>query len=41
MIQARLKGSGMRWRRANVNPMLTLRNGVCNQRWLETWQTAS
>ncbi|EFH85400.1 hypothetical protein Krac_6619 [Ktedonobacter racemifer DSM 44963] len=41
VVEARLKGTGMRWKRANVNPMLALRNGVCNQRWLETWQTAS
>jgi hypothetical protein len=31
----------MRWERKNVNPMLTLRNGVCNERWQETWHTAS
>jgi hypothetical protein len=40
VVEARLKGSGMRWERTNVNPMLTLRNGVCNQRWQETWHTA-
>lgn len=41
VVEARLKGTGMRWERTNVNPMLTLRNGVCNERWQETWQTAS
>lgn len=41
VVQARLKGAGMRWERKNVNPMLALRNGVCNERWQETWQTAS
>lgn len=40
VVEARLKGSGMRWERTNVNPMLTLCNGVCNERWQETWQTA-
>jgi len=41
VVEARLKGSGMRWERTNVNPMLALRNGVCTDRWLETWQTAN
>jgi hypothetical protein len=41
VVEARLKGSGMRWERTNVNPMLALRNGVCNERWQETWYTAS
>ena len=38
VVEARLKGAGMRWRRENVNPMLVLRNAVCNRRWNETWQ---
>ena len=33
-------GAGMRWDRHNVNPMLALRNAVCNRRWNETWQAA-
>lgn len=41
VVEARLKGSGMRWERTNVNPMLALRKGVCNERWQETWHTAS
>jgi hypothetical protein len=41
VVEARLKGSGMHWERTNVNPMLALRNGVCNERWQETWHTAS
>jgi hypothetical protein len=41
VVEARLKGTGMRWERKNVNPMLALRNGVCNDRWQETWDTAS
>jgi hypothetical protein len=40
VVEARLKGAGMRWGRQNVNPMLVLRNGVCNRRWHETWTTA-
>ena len=39
VVEARLKGAGMHWQRNNVNPMLALRNGLCNERWLETWQT--
>ncbi len=38
VVEARLKGAGMRWERHNVNPLLTLRNAVCNRRWNETWQ---
>lgn len=40
VVEARLKGAGMHWQRKNVNPMLALRNGVCSQRWQETWRTA-
>src|SRR5881275_2729585 len=40
VVEARLKGAGMRWERHNVNPMLALRNAVCNRRWNETWQTS-
>ncbi len=40
VVEARLKGAGMRWGRQNVNPMLVLRNAVCNRRWNETWTTA-
>lgn len=40
VVEARLKGAGMRWERKNVNKMLTLRNGVCSDRWQETWQEA-
>lgn len=37
VVEARLKGAGMRWKRHNVNPMLVLRNAVCNRRWHQTW----
>ena len=36
VVQSRLKGPGMHWERRNVNPMLALRTGVCNERWEET-----
>jgi hypothetical protein len=38
VMQARLKGAGMRWERNTVNPMLALRMALCNDRWLENWQ---
>jgi hypothetical protein len=37
VVEARLKGAGMRWGRQNINPMLVLRNAVCNRQWHETW----
>jgi hypothetical protein len=40
VVQTRLKGAGMRWQRCNVNPMLALRNAVCNERWSEMWHVA-
>jgi hypothetical protein len=40
VVETRLKGPGMHWERKNVNPMLALRNAVCNERWLEMWQKA-
>ena len=36
VVQARLKGPGMHWEPRNVNPMLALRTGECNDRWEET-----
>jgi hypothetical protein len=41
VVEARLKGAGMHWTRASVNPMLTLRNAVCNDRWEEAWRESS
>jgi hypothetical protein len=38
VVEARLKGAGMHWSRASVNPLLALRNAVCNDRWAEAWQ---
>jgi hypothetical protein len=40
VVQARLKGVGMHWERKNVNPMLALRIGACNDRWEETQEQA-
>lgn len=40
VVEARLKGAGMHWGRQHVNPLLILRNAVCNQRWQEVWQTS-
>lgn len=41
VVEARLKGAGMHWARASVNPMLSLRNAVCNDRWEEAWRQSS
>lgn len=38
VVEARLKGAGMHWAREHVNPMLALRNAVCNDRWDEAWE---
>jgi hypothetical protein len=35
VVEARLKGSGMHWSRAQVDPMLALRTVACNDRWDE------
>jgi hypothetical protein len=37
VVEARLKGAGMHWARAQVDPMLALRNIVYNDRWDEAW----
>lgn len=37
VMQARLKGAGMHWSEANVNPMLALRTAACSDRWEEAW----
>lgn len=33
VVEARLKGSGMHWARANVTPMVALRAVACSDRW--------
>ncbi len=40
VVEARLKGAGMRWARPNVNPMLGLRHAVCTREWQHTCDTA-
>jgi hypothetical protein len=37
VVEDRLKSSGMHWARQHVNPVVALRNIVCNDRWDEAW----
>ena len=37
VVEARLKGAGMHWAEAHVNPMLAIRNILCSKRWKEEW----
>ena len=37
VVHSRMKQAGMRWADPHVDPMLTLRNWVCNGRWSEAW----
>jgi hypothetical protein len=37
VVEARLKGSGMHWALAHVNPLLALRGMACSDRWEEAW----
>lgn len=37
VVQSRMKQAGMRWARENIEPMLALRNLICNRRWEEGW----
>ena len=37
VVEARRKGAGMHWARANVNPVLALRTVLANDRWDECW----
>jgi hypothetical protein len=37
VVEARLKGSGMHWDRASVNPMVSLRGLLCSDRWTAVW----
>jgi hypothetical protein len=41
VVEARLKGAGMHWSRLSINPLLALRNAVCNDRWAEAWQQSA
>lgn len=37
VVEARLKGAGMHWARAHVNPLVALRDVLCSDRWEEDW----
>lgn len=37
VVEARLKGSGMHWAAAHVDPLLALRTIVCSDRWAAQW----
>lgn len=37
VVEARLKGAGVHWAEKHINPMLTLRNILCSDRWDEAW----
>lgn len=41
VVEDRLKGSGMHWAPASVDPMLALRTVVCADRWDEAWPRIS
>jgi hypothetical protein len=41
VVEARLKGSGMHWARAHVNPLVALRTLACSERWTEAWPRIS
>ena len=41
VVEARLKGSGMHWARANVDPLVALRTVACANRWDEVWPRIS
>jgi len=41
VVEDRLKGSGMHWAPASVDPMLALRTIVCADRWEEAWPQIS
>ena len=41
VVEARLKGSGMHWARAHVDPLVALRTVACANRWSEVWPRIS
>jgi hypothetical protein len=41
VTEARLKGAGMHWAPAHVNPLVALRTAVCADRWQECWTASS
>jgi hypothetical protein len=38
VVHSRMKQAGMRWADPHIDPMLALRNLVCNNRWADGWQ---
>jgi hypothetical protein len=38
VVHSRMKQAGMRWANDNIDPMLALRNLVCNGRWSSGWE---
>jgi hypothetical protein len=38
VVQTRLKGAGMHWKLEHINPLLTVRLALLNERWSEAWQ---
>lgn len=38
VVQRRMKGAGMRWAEHHLDPMLSLRNLVCNGNWEDGWR---
>lgn len=41
VTEVRLKGAGMHWAPAHVNPLVALRTAVCADRWAECWTASS
>ena len=41
VMEARLKGAGMHWAPAHVNPLVALRTAVCADRWEACWTASS
>ena len=37
VVQRRFKQAGMRWEASHVDPLLALRDVLCNDRWPQTW----
>jgi hypothetical protein len=37
VVEARLKGAGMRWARPHVHPLVVLRTVACSDRWADAW----
>jgi hypothetical protein len=41
VVEVRLKGSGMHWARAHVDPLVALRTVACANRWPQAWPRIS